>query len=126
MTGKLEDHPLVQGLKHQSEKLGSGIKDAAATHNSAMTTLVEHVLKAQAELYKGQLAILENMIGKLSGTAPAKAEAAPERTRPASPLASRAGSGGLPLSERIRQATSGSDEGASSVKIAPVSSKGGE
>lgn len=63
----LGDSPLIKKVLNQSRSLTAGMRDTVETHNSGMKTLLEHVLKAQAELYKGQLAVIEHFIGKLGG-----------------------------------------------------------
>jgi hypothetical protein len=57
--------PFLKRALETSEDLKDELRDVADTHNSAMKTLLEQALKAQAELYKGQLAVVENLIGKL-------------------------------------------------------------
>ncbi|CCD97016.1 hypothetical protein BRAO375_850009 [Bradyrhizobium sp. ORS 375] len=57
--------PFLKRAMDTSESLRDELRDVADTHNSAMRTLLEQALKAQAELYKGQLAVVENLIGKL-------------------------------------------------------------
>jgi hypothetical protein len=63
----LGDSPLIKKALNQSRSLTAGMRDTVETHNSGITTLLKHVLKAQAELYKGQLAVIEHFIGKLDG-----------------------------------------------------------
>ena len=79
----LGDSPLIKKVLNQSRSLTAGMRDTVETHNSGMKTLLEHVLKAQAELYKGQLAVIEHFIGKLGGqpTPPATGRVQPTAAR---------------------------------------------
>jgi predicted lipid-binding transport protein (Tim44 family) len=63
---KLGDSPLIKQVLNQSRSLTGGLREAADTHNSGIKTLLGAALKAQAELYKGQLAVIEHFIGKLN------------------------------------------------------------
>jgi hypothetical protein len=60
------DSPLIKRVLNQSRSLTGGLREAADTHNSGIKTLLGAALKAQAELYKGQLAVIEHFIGKLN------------------------------------------------------------
>lgn len=64
------DIPLIKRALNQSRSLTGGLRETADRHNSAMKTLLEHALKAQAELYKGQLAVIEHFIGTLNPQPP--------------------------------------------------------
>ncbi|WP_257165471.1 hypothetical protein [Bradyrhizobium sp. SRS-191] len=86
--------PFLKRAMDTSQSLTDDLREVADTHNSAMRTLLEQALKAQAELYKGQLAVVENLIGKLhkASTPPPATHARPAATAPA------AASAGTPAS----------------------------
>ncbi|CCD83737.1 protein of unknown function [Bradyrhizobium sp. ORS 285] len=77
--------PFLKRAMDSSQSLTDDLREVADTHNSAMRTLLEQALKAQAELYKGQLAVVENLIGKLHkpSSPPPATHARPAATAPA-------------------------------------------
>ncbi|MGY3453352.1 hypothetical protein [Bradyrhizobium sp. USDA 4353] len=82
--------PFLKRAMDSSQSLTDDLREVADTHNSAMRILLEQALKAQAELYKGQLAVIENLIGKLHkpSTPPPATHARPAATAPAAAPAS--------------------------------------
>ena len=81
----LGDSPLIKRVLNQSRSLTGGLREAADTHNAGIKTLLGAALKAQAELYKGQLAVIEHFIGKLN---PQPAPPPASRVQPTAPRTS--------------------------------------
>ncbi|GLH76249.1 hypothetical protein SSBR45G_11570 [Bradyrhizobium sp. SSBR45G] len=80
--------PFLKRAMDASDSLRDELRHVADTHNSAMRTLLEQALKAQAELYKGQLAVVENLIGKLHkpSSPPPATHARPAAAAPPAPV----------------------------------------
>ena len=86
MADSLMAHPVVQEARAQVEETVAEVRRAAKIRRPAMAKFMQHVLKAQAELYRGHLAVVENMIEQLHRKEPAPkpaaaAAAASARTR---------------------------------------------
>jgi hypothetical protein len=132
MVDKLEDAsaPQAPGKRpwRRSETLTSSLRDIADTHNAAMTTLVEHVLKAQAEIYKGQLAVVEHMIGQLQrrhrpSSPPPAASSSPPAGRTSASAASAAATSAAASERPARPSTLAEARAQAAARTTPLTNK---
>jgi hypothetical protein len=61
---------ITEQLKQETNRAVDDVHDMIEAHNSAMTKLTQHLLKAHAEMQRGQLEMLETLIAQIECAKP--------------------------------------------------------